>query len=89
MSTDILEPNARGQASPNDVDLRELTDQLIASRTRLADIEHLRIWNTELRHRLWLAVTVGLGLDIESQRALDNEIALYRAAVALIEEGAI
>jgi hypothetical protein len=55
---------------------------------RLRDLEHLRLWTRSLQHRLWLASEVGLGLDPETWRAFDRELAAYRDMLARLEGGA-
>jgi hypothetical protein len=72
------------------IELRELTAQLIASRRRLADIEQLRTWNSDLRHHVWRAHVKSelVGLDVEERADLEDEVALYVAAVHLLEAAA-
>ena len=82
--SDLYPYRPRRKTSPNDVDLQDVTAQLIASRKRSADIEHLCTWN--LRHRLWRA-HVRAELDAYAVDDIDHvmrEIEDYYAAVDLI-----
>jgi len=70
-------------------ELRALTAQLIATRKQLGDLEHLRDWNSDLRHRLWRA-RIRAELDVSAIADIDaiiDEIADYHAAVALLCKG--
>ena len=81
----VAAPAVNGKPSP---DLRELTAELLASRQRLGDLGHLRTWNSDLRHRVWRAHVKAelVGLDVEEQADLEEEVALYFAAVDFLVE---
>jgi len=66
----------------------ELTAQLIDSRKRISDIEHLKTWNADLRHRVWRGHVKAeiVGLDAEEQVDLEREVDLYLTAVLLIDQ---
>jgi len=81
--SDLYPYRPRRQTSPNDIDLQDVTAQVIASRKRSADIEHLRTWSSALRHRLWRA-HVRAELDAYAVDDIDHvmrEIEDYYAAV--------
>jgi hypothetical protein len=69
----------------NNADLRELTAALIRSRRRLGDLQHLRLWNNSLRHRLWRAhVRAELSGDIPDIAGIKAEADEYFAVVDLL-----
>jgi hypothetical protein len=83
----LMAPTVNKHSSP---DLRALTAELLASRRRLCDLDHLRTWNEDLRHRLWRAHVKAelVGLDDDEQADLEDEVALYRAALDMLEVAA-
>ena len=78
------------QRPDNPPDLQQLNAELRASRQRLTDLGHLRRWNSELRHRVWRAHVKAelVGLDVEEQADLEDEVALYFASVDMLETAA-
>ena len=76
----------RKTSAPDDAGVRA---QLGATRNLIDDLNHLRTWNHDFRHRLWRA-HIRAEINFSAVAELDAviaEIADYHAAVALLCNG--